>query len=389
MHHWPNPEKTRGGFPASVRPKTTPEKKQERRSGSEESGEQVLKLYLRDMGRHSLIDASEEVRLAGELRAAREGMAAQLKRLPRGVRESLLAGAELPEKGTDWPFDHVEDVYRRFRSQEASEPSLRKRSLAIRREKRRLDNAREAMIVANLRLVVHIAKQYLNRGLPLSDLVQDGNLGLMKAVEKFEHDRGIKFSTYAYWWIRQAIDRGLADKRRTIRIPVHLNERRKKIVRATRELGQDLGRRPTNIEIARWLKMPKDQVEEINSLVSEPLSFDDLSRAENGHGLLETIKDPKAALQVESSEARELREKLEAPLSSLSEREERIVRLRFGIGNDTTHTLEEVGRIIGLSRERVRQIEVEAIQKLRRSDLLSALATSRRSNKLAQVAAGA
>ena len=379
MHYLPESRrlspKNRSPSPKAQAPKTQGSRSRQGADG----GEEVLKLYLREMGEHSLIDAEEEVRLAKELRGARHGLAKIFRGLPRNVRERLMDGEpSTPRKINDGSLDAVETLYKKYIQMEPEHIALRRKSMELRREKRRLDLAREAMILANLRLVVHIAKQYQNRGLPLTDLVQDGNIGLMKAVEKFEHDRGIKFSTYAYWWIRQAIDRGLADKRRTIRIPVHLNERRKKISRAKGALGQELGRAPTDIEIARWLKLPVGHIEEITRLVAEPLSIDELARQNDTSNLLDTIRDPQASRQVETSEERDLRDKLQQPLATLTDREEKIVRLRFGIGNDTTHTLEEVGRIIGLSRERVRQIENEALRKLRRSPVLAALASGNR-----------
>jgi RNA polymerase sigma factor (sigma-70 family) len=327
----------------------------------------ILPIYLREMGATPLIDEHQEVELARELQEGREGLAKIALKMPASARDYVLDN-DLggPRRGREWPLDDMEEFYGKLlrHERETREPRVTALVREARGFKRHVDHARDALILANLRLVVHIAKKYLNHGISFMDLIQEGNIGLMKAVEKFEYERGNKFSTYAYWWIKQAIERAIADKARVIRIPVHVNEKIKKISRVSRELTETLGRKPTPPEIAKKLRMPVAKVEEILGVVQEPQALEDMSSEDDGPGLLRFVADPKSPSPLERTVDRELREKIEATLKVLNSREEEIIRLRFGIGRDMPFTLEEIGRVMGLSRERVRQIEATALKKI-------------------------
>ncbi len=339
--------------------------------GSERPTAAILPIYLREMGATGLIDEKQEVALAQELQRGREGLARLALRLPLAVKEHALAGdLSGPRRGREWPLDQLERFYQSLLAyaRERREPRVQAIGREAREHKRHVDHARDALILANLRLVVHIAKKYLNHGISFMDLIQEGNIGLMKAVEKFEWERGNKFSTYAYWWIKQAIERAIADKARVIRIPVHVNEKIKKISRVVRELAETLGRKPTPQEIARKLRMPVAKVEEILGVVQEPQALEDLSSDDDSPGLLRFVADPNAPSPLEKTVDRELREKIERTLRVLSTREEEIIRLRFGIGRDMPYTLEEIGRVMSLSRERVRQIEATALKKIQHAN---------------------
>jgi RNA polymerase sigma factor (sigma-70 family) len=327
----------------------------------------ILPIYLREMGATPLIDETKEVELARELQESRQGLAKLALRLPVYIKEYVLEGDfEGPKRGREWPLDDLVTFYAKMAryAREHHDAKVQATFKSAREYKRHVDHARDALILANLRLVVHIAKKYLNHGISFMDLIQEGNIGLMKAVEKFEYERGNKFSTYAYWWIKQAIERAIADKARIIRIPVHVNEKIKKIARVSRELGETLGRKPTPQEIAKKLRMPVVKVEEILGVVQEPQALEDLSADDDSPGLLRFVADPNAVSPLERTVDRELREKIESTLRVLNPREEEIIRLRFGIGRDMPYTLEEIGRVMGLSRERVRQIEATALKKI-------------------------
>jgi len=328
----------------------------------------ALPCYLRQMGAIPLLDHPREVELARTMAAARRGLKRLFSSVVRTFPEDLArAGIVSDEKCIAACGTRMVQVCRGLAAREQRR-RCRSRLLAWARsaadQTRRLDRAREELIRSNLRLVVHVAKRFSNRGVSLVDLIQEGNIGLIKAVDRFDHRRGTRFSTYAHWWIKQAIDRAIVDKGRLIRLPVHVDQRRRRIARAGAELRRSLGREARPEEIADRLQLMPSQVRQVLAVAREPQSLERQATDGNEPDLIQTLEDKQACSPASLTEHRQIRDGIDRVLRSLDPREERIVRMRFGIGIGRPLTLKQIGEMLHLSRERVRQIEAVALNKL-------------------------
>ncbi len=331
----------------------------------------LLPLYLREMGSNPLINEADEVKYAKILLQGRKDVAKIVRNLPLSAKKVILPERERWKKIEDRPLDEICQIVNRiiyYSKNFAETQEFTRIETNARNAMNMITLARDKLILANLRLVVHLAKKFINNGISFMDLIQEGNIGLMKAVEKFEHTRGNKFGTYAYWWIKQSIERAIADKARTIRIPVHVNEKMKKISRVAKELEDRLKRRPTPEEISRKARLPIDKVEEILGVVREPQTLEDNANTDDSFGMIRFVADKKAISPHDITVDSELKSKLKGVMNVLSPREQKIIKMRFGIGQGSPNTLEEIGRKMNLSRERIRQIEAAALKKIKKAD---------------------
>lgn len=300
------------------------------------SVEDPVRMYLKEIGKVPLLSADEEIELAQNM----EDGAVAIEKI--NVLKGRLDGASEEEKA-----------------------EIKKEIKTLQRDVDKGADAKKRLAEANLRLVVSIAKRYVGRGMLFLDLIQEGNLGLIKAVEKFDYKKGYKFSTYATWWIRQAITRAIADQARTIRIPVHMVETINKLIRVSRQLLQELGREPSPEEIAKEMSMPVDRVREILKISQEPVSLETPIGEEEDSHLGDFIKDDNVPVPADAAAFTLLKEQLEEVLGTLTEREQKVLTLRFGLEDGRARTLEEVGKEFNVTRERIRQIEAKALRKLR------------------------
>lgn len=301
------------------------------------SVEDPVRMYLKEIGKVPLLSADEEIELAQKMEAG----SVAVEKIP-------LLKERLAETGDEQEKEEIQAEIK-----------------ALQLDVDRGSDAKKRLAEANLRLVVSIAKRYVGRGMLSLDLIQEGNLGLIKAVEKFDYRKGYKFSTYATWWIRQAITRAIADQARTIRIPVHMVETINKLIRVSRQLLQELGREPTPEEIAEEMKMPVERVREILKISQEPVSLETPIGEEEDSHLGDFIKDDNVPVPADAATFTLLKEQLEEVLGTLTEREQKVLTLRFGLEDGRARTLEEVGKEFNVTRERIRQIEAKALRKLR------------------------
>lgn len=301
------------------------------------SVEDPVRMYLKEIGKVPLLSADEEIELAQKMEAG----SVAVEKIP-------LLKERLAETGDEQEKEEIQAEIK-----------------ALQLDVDRGSDAQKRLAEANLRLVVSIAKRYVGRGMLFLDLIQEGNLGLIKAVEKFDYRKGYKFSTYATWWIRQAITRAIADQARTIRIPVHMVETINKLIRVSRQLLQELGREPTPEEIAEEMKMPVERVREILKISQEPVSLETPIGEEEDSHLGDFIKDDNVPVPADAATFTLLKEQLEEVLGTLTEREQKVLTLRFGLEDGRARTLEEVGKEFNVTRERIRQIEAKALRKLR------------------------
>ncbi len=323
-----------------------------------------VRLYLREIGQVPLLSPDKEKRLAREIAAGEHARAILAQLPPERQRELLDLDALVAEAG---PAAEAADALIRvlWTAPEALETPAYGHQLRLQRIIEQGEKARREMAAANLRLVVSIAKRYRDRGLPLLDLIQEGSLGLLRAIEKFDVDKGYKFSTYATWWIKQALSRALADQSRLVRLPVHLGETLNRIQAARRQLTQSLGREPNDAELADMLSMTEEKLRELRRTAQDPVSLATPVGEEADSTLADFIPDPHALDADDAAASGMLRDQIATALDQLTERERKVLELRYGLSDGQPRTLEEVGKAFGVTRERVRQIEVKALRKLR------------------------